>query len=50
MGQLQEAKNFLQSEGERIQRETARYMSLTQMASSSVKIIFDTRWVKKLKQ
>jgi hypothetical protein len=42
MGELQEAKNFLQSEGERIQRETARYMSLTQMASSSVKIIFDT--------
>ena len=42
MGQLQEAKNFLQSERERIQQETARYMNLTQMASSSVKIIFDT--------
>jgi hypothetical protein len=42
MGDLQEVKNFLQSEGERIQRETARYMSLTQMASVSVKIIFDT--------
>jgi hypothetical protein len=42
MVELQEVKNFLQSEGERIQQETARYMSLTQMASSSVKIIFDT--------
>jgi hypothetical protein len=30
------------SEGERIQRETARYVNLTQMASASVKIIFDT--------
>jgi hypothetical protein len=42
MGDLQEVKNFLQSEGERIQRETARYMNLTQMASASVKIIFNT--------
>jgi hypothetical protein len=41
MGELQEVKNFLQSEGERIQRETAHYMNLTQLASSSVKIIFD---------
>src|SRR5262245_45576509 len=39
-------KNFLQSEADRIERETARYMNLTQMASASVKIIFDTvsRW------
>ena len=35
-------RNFLQSEAERIERETARYMNLTQMASASVKIIFDT--------
>jgi hypothetical protein len=42
IGELQETKNFLESEGERIQRETARYMNLTQMASASVKIIFDT--------
>jgi hypothetical protein len=42
MGVLQEVKNFLQSEGERIQRETAHYTNLTQMASASVKIIFDT--------
>jgi hypothetical protein len=42
MGELQEVKNFLQSEGERIQRETAHYTNLTQMASASVKIIFDT--------
>jgi hypothetical protein len=42
MSDLQEVKNFLQYEGERIQRETARYMNLTQMASASVKIIFDT--------
>ncbi len=42
IGELQETKNFLQSEAERIERETARYMNLTQMASASVKIIFDT--------
>src|SRR5262249_24691697 len=42
IGELQRVKNFLQSEGERIQHETARYMNLTQMASASVKIIFDT--------
>jgi hypothetical protein len=42
MGELQEAKHFLQSEGERIQRETARYTNLAQTASASVKIIFDT--------
>src|SRR6266702_1912750 len=42
IGELQETKNFLQSEAERIEREMARYMNLTQMASASVKIIFDT--------
>ena len=39
---MQEEKNFLQSEGERIQRETTRYTNLAQTASASVKIIFDT--------
>jgi len=39
---LQEAKDFLQSEGERVQRETERYTNLTQTASASVKIISDT--------
>jgi hypothetical protein len=42
MGKLQDAKHFLQSEGERIQRETARYTNLAQTASASVKIILDT--------
>jgi hypothetical protein len=40
--ELQEAKDFLQSEGERVQRETEHYTTLTQMASASVKIISDT--------
>jgi len=39
---LQGAKDFLQSEGERVQRETEQYTNLTQMASASVKIISDT--------
>jgi hypothetical protein len=39
---MQEEKNFLQSEGERIQRETARSTNLAQTASASVKIIFET--------
>jgi hypothetical protein len=42
IGDMQEAKNFLQSEGERIQRETARYTKLAQTASASIEIIFDT--------
>jgi hypothetical protein len=42
IGELLEAKDFLQSEGERVQRETERYTNLTQMASASVKIISDT--------
>jgi hypothetical protein len=46
IGQLQEARDFLQSEGERVQRETEHYTTLTQMTSASVKIISDTvaRW------
>jgi hypothetical protein len=42
IGELQEAKDFLQSEGERVQREAKHYTTLTQMASASVKIISDT--------
>jgi hypothetical protein len=42
MGEMQEAKNFLQTEWGRIQRETARYMKLAQTASASVEIIFET--------
>jgi hypothetical protein len=41
MAELQEAKSYLQSEGERIERETVRYTNLTQMASFTAKIIFD---------
>ena len=36
IGGMQEAKNFLQSEKERIQRETARYAKLAQTASASI--------------
>jgi hypothetical protein len=42
IGELQAAKDFLESEGERVQRETEHYTTLTQMASASVKIISDT--------
>ena len=42
IGELQAARDFLQSEGERVQRETERYTNLTQTASASVKIISDT--------
>jgi len=42
IGGMQEAKNFLQSEKKRIQRETARYTKLAQTASASIEIIFDT--------
>jgi hypothetical protein len=41
IAELQEAKSYLQSEGERIEREMVRYTNLTQMASFTVKIIFD---------
>ena len=41
VSELQEARDYLQSEGERIQAETVRYISLTGAASASVKIIFD---------
>src|SRR5215831_20487196 len=42
IGGLQEARDFLQAEGERVQRETEHYTTLTQMASASVKIISDS--------
>jgi hypothetical protein len=42
IGELQETKNFLESEGERVQREMVRYIRLIQMASASVRIISDT--------
>ena len=41
IAELQEAKDHLQSERERIERETLRYTSLTQMASTTAKIISD---------
>jgi len=41
IGELQAAKDFLESEGERVQREAEHYTTLTQMASASVKIISD---------
>jgi hypothetical protein len=41
IGELLEARTYLQSEGERIQGETARYTQLSQTASESVKIISD---------
>src|SRR5260370_18797790 len=42
IGELQEAKSFLASEGERIQRQMVRYIKFSQMASASVQTIFDT--------
>jgi uncharacterized small protein (DUF1192 family) len=41
VSELQEARSYLQSEGERIRAEVARYTALTGAASASVKIIFD---------
>ena len=39
--ELQEANDHLQSEKERIEREVIRYTTLTQMASTTAKIISD---------
>ena len=36
IGELHEARNLLEAEGERIQRETARYIKFAQLASASV--------------
>ncbi len=41
IGELEEARDYLKSEEERIRAETVRYTALTQAASASVKIIFD---------
>jgi hypothetical protein len=41
IAELQGAKDHLQSERERIERETSRYTSLTQMASTTARIISD---------
>jgi hypothetical protein len=42
IGQLQEARDYLQSECERIERETTGYVELSQTALESVKIIAET--------
>ena len=39
IGELQEARSYLESEGERIQREAVDYAELSQAASSSLKVI-----------
>jgi hypothetical protein len=41
IAELREAKDHLQSERERIEREVARYMRLTEMALTTAKIISD---------
>ena len=41
VSELQDARNYLLSEGERIRAEIGRYIALTGAASASVKIIFD---------
>src|SRR3954467_13512893 len=41
VGELEEARDYLKSEEERIRAATARYTALTQAASASVKVIFD---------
>lgn len=44
--ELQEARDYLQSEGERVRQENTRYIHLAQTASASVKIIAENigRW------
>jgi hypothetical protein len=46
MAELQTARDFLQSEAERVRRMNARYAHLAQTASASVKVIADSlgRW------
>ena len=41
VSELQDVRNHLQSEGERIRAEVAHYAALSGAASASVKIIFD---------
>ena len=40
--ELREVKSQLQSKGQQVEREMVRYTKLTQMASFTAKIIFDT--------
>jgi hypothetical protein len=42
ISELDEARTFLKTEGERIQREAAHYANLTQTADASVKIIAES--------
>ena len=42
MRELETARNYLQSEGERVRRMTARYAHLAETASASVKIIAES--------
>jgi hypothetical protein len=46
MGELQMARDYLQSEGDRVRHMMARYAHLAETASASVKIIADSlgRW------
>jgi putative protein kinase ArgK-like GTPase of G3E family len=41
MAKVQDARDYLQSEGERIEQETVRYANLTQLASVTAKIVLD---------
>ena len=47
IAELQEAKNYLQSEGERIERAMVRYTNLTKMASFTAEMISDavSQWL-----
>jgi len=47
IAELQEAKNYLRSEGERIEREIVSYTNLTQMASFTTEMISDavSQWL-----
>lgn len=42
VGELQDIRNFLESEGERIQQEAAGCIDLIETTRASVRIIFDT--------
>jgi hypothetical protein len=42
IGELEEARTYLQAEGERIEREAVGYMQLSQTALESVRIISET--------
>lgn len=42
IGELEEAKTYLQAEGERIEREAVGYVQLSQTALESVRIISET--------